>query len=92
MPAPHSPPAPQLQASCAKLPLPFLSSHGCCAAKPFDFPQPRLKFAVPEDLKIETSPFFPLSLFYSSEGESFLATLQIPAQPPAFMPGLVLWR
>lgn len=59
MPAPHPLPVPQLQAPCAKLPLLFLSSHGCCAAKPFNFPQPRLKFAVQEDLKIEMPPFFP---------------------------------
>lgn len=62
MPAPRPLPLPQFQASQAKLPLLFLSPHGCRTAKPFDFPQPRLKFAVQEDLKIETSPFFPLSL------------------------------
>lgn len=83
-------PAPQLPASGAGLPLPFHSSQGCCTAKPFDFPQPRLKFAVQEDLKIETTPFFPSSLFCSSEGESFLTTLHIPADAPACAPGLAL--
>lgn len=83
-------PAPQLPASGAVVPLLFHSSQGCCTSKPFDFQQPCLKFAVQEDLKIETTPFFPSSLFCSSEGESFLATLHIPAQAPACAPGLVL--
>lgn len=37
----------------------YCSSLPVAAVLPFDFPQPYLKFAVQEDLQIETSPFLP---------------------------------